>query len=206
QSVGWSVARPNLSLVKLAALPRSWRLSSMGFTWSRAHARALLSWILLAGIVGGGRPAQAHGREGEPRTSAPAEIQVLEVGQPIEGEVAGDRSRFYQVTLAAGQYMDVVWELRRSAPLLSRLSGPDGERLYERDAGKHDGREGILWIAEKPGDYRIQFATVAPDRPASYVVRLVALRAAAPDDRLRVRAQELSRAAHELASGTEASK
>jgi len=169
---------------------------------SRANARALLT-LLLAGILGG-RPARAYGREGEPRTPAPAKIQVLEVGQPLQGEVAGDRSSFYQVTLSAGQFMDVVWELGDPSALRSRLSGPDGERLFERNAG--DGRDGVMWIAEKPGEYRIELAAVSPDTPpASYTVSLAARREATPDDHLRIRAQRLSRAGHELIGGTEAS-
>src|SRR5262245_31434308 len=173
---------------------------------SRTRACRLLPSLLLAGIVGGVRPAHADGRDAGSPTPAPEKIQVLEVGRPVEGEVVGDGSRFYQVTLAAGQYMDVVWELHGSSLLLSRLLGPDGERLFERN-GTGGGRLGIMWIAEKPGDYQVQLAAVSPDRPpATYAVKLVALRDATPDDHLRIRAQELSRAAHELFGGTDASR
>jgi CHAT domain-containing protein/tetratricopeptide (TPR) repeat protein len=135
-----------------------------------------------------------------------AAVQVLPFDRSIEGEVAGRPSRSYRVTLAAGQFLDVVWQLRGTSPVRSRLLGPDGERLLERNGAESEGRDGFMWIAEQAGDYRVELAAVAPDMPsAPYSIRLVALRPATAEDRVRLQADGLCREAHRLSRGTERS-
>jgi CHAT domain-containing protein/lipopolysaccharide biosynthesis regulator YciM len=143
-------------------------------------------------------------RQGAESNTLPAraEAQVLEVGQPIEKEVAGDQSHLYRVTLAPGQYMDVSVELLGIAPVTSRLLGPEGERLIDSE-----GRTSVSWIAEKAGDHRLEIAAIAPDMPpARYAVKLTAVREATADDRRRIVAGRLFREAEDLAKGTEASR
>src|SRR5215475_9440611 len=56
----------------------------------------------------------------------------LELGKPIERELAGGQSHAYQITLAAGQYLDVVVE-QRGIDVVATLSGPDGKQIAEFD-------------------------------------------------------------------------
>ena len=61
------------------------------------------------------------------------EFQALEVGKPIERELAGGQAHSYQLSLAAGQFLDAVVE-QKGIDVVVTLFGPDGKKLIEVDS------------------------------------------------------------------------
>ncbi len=118
------------------------------------------------------------------------EARLLEPGKPIEREIAGGQSHFYRLTLAAGQYLYVVAE-QRGIDLVAAAFGPDGKKLVEMDSPNlSHGPEPIRLIAAVAGEYRLEVrATDERATATRYEVRIEELRAATPQDELRVSAQ-----------------
>src|SRR5262245_39192359 len=52
------------------------------------------------------------------------DVRVLELGKPIERELAGGQAHFYQIALPVGQFLHVVVD-QRSIVVVVTLFGPD---------------------------------------------------------------------------------
>ncbi len=112
------------------------------------------------------------------------DVRLLEMGKPIERELAGGQSHLYKITLAAGQYLNVVVE-QRGVDVVVTLLGPDAKKLIEVDSpnGTH-GPEPVSWIVETAGIYRLEVRSLEKDaKPGRYEARIVELRAAMDRDR-----------------------
>lgn len=99
-------------------------------------------------------PQAAAFAQDKPLTAAPSnqEASTLEPGRPIERELAGGQSHAYQVTLRAGQYLNVVVE-QRGIDVVEVLFGPDGSQLLEVDGySGARGLETVTWIATADGN------------------------------------------------------
>ncbi len=109
----------------------------------------------------------------------------LELGKPIERELAGGQKHRYQITLAEGQYASVVVE-QRGIDIVARVLGPDGKQIAEFDDElRPQGREKPELVAVSSGGYTLDIVAKRQDAPAgSYEVRLAELRAATETDRL----------------------
>src|SRR5689334_9622341 len=62
-----------------------------------------------------------------------ADVRNLEMGRPVERELAGGESHVYQIQLAAGQYLGAVVE-QRGIDVAVTVSAPDGKPLMEVDS------------------------------------------------------------------------
>src|SRR5690242_5353410 len=79
----------------------------------------------------------------------------LEPGKPVERELSGGQSHSYKITMASGQYLQVVVE-QRGIDVAVALFTPGGKEIDEADSEKSfEGAETISVIAEAPGAYRI---------------------------------------------------
>src|SRR5262245_16891409 len=93
--------------------------------------RATLAGLCVAGIVySAGAADNLNIKQAGQATQQ--EAMPLELGKPIERELAGGQSHAYQITLAAGQYLNVVVE-QRGIDVVVTLFGPDDEKVIEVD-------------------------------------------------------------------------
>jgi hypothetical protein len=79
-------------------------------------------------------------------------VTRLEVGKPIEREIAGGRSHTYQLSLPEDQYARVGFE-HRGVDLVVRLLGADGTVHVETESHGRDGREVLEFTAEGVAPY-----------------------------------------------------
>jgi CHAT domain-containing protein/Tfp pilus assembly protein PilF len=114
----------------------------------------------------------------------PQEAMPLELGKPIERELAGGQSHAYQITLAAGQYLNVVIE-QRSIDAVVALFGPDGKQIAEYDDEYwNKGQEMVSQVAEASGSYRLEVKPKQKEATVGrYEIRATELRAATEKDR-----------------------
>jgi len=119
-----------------------------------------------------------------------ADGRVLLPGTAIERQLSGSRSDTYEVTLKAGQFVDIVVN-QRGVDVAMTISGPDGKQLAEVDGpnGMH-GPERLVLIAETAGVYRLVVHPYRDTGPAGrYEIKIEALREATSADRIHVDAQ-----------------
>ncbi len=130
------------------------------------------------------------------------EAMPLELGKPIERELAGGQSHSYQITLAAGQYLNVMVE-QRGIDVVVVLFGPDGKRIAEFDREpRSQGQETVSQIADVLGSYRLE---VKPSQKVAvagrYEIRVGELRAATDQDRTLQEARNVSVESSRLSRG-----
>jgi tetratricopeptide (TPR) repeat protein len=121
------------------------------------------------------------------------DITALELGKPVERELAGGDVHSYRLTLAAGQFCHVVVD-QRGIDVAVALYGPDGERIVEVDSpNDKNGPEPVSLVAEASGSYRLEVRSREKNaRTGRYEVKIEELRAATPRDKSRVDAQKAS--------------
>jgi tetratricopeptide (TPR) repeat protein len=117
----------------------------------------------------------------------------LELGKPIERELAGGQSHAYQITLAAGQYLNVIVE-QRGIDVVARLQGPDGKLIFEFDSELRKlGQEPVSQVAEIVGNYQLNVVAKEKNAPTGrYEIRVVELRAAIESDQALQEARKLN--------------
>jgi len=131
------------------------------------------------------------------------DIHPLAFGAPLERELAGGQTHQYQVTLSAGQYLQVT-VAQRGIDVVLKVMGPDGQQLLESDGpGGAQSIETAALVAETAGAYRLIINARAKDAPAArYEVRVTEPRAATQRDRNEAAAQrQLEEGARLLAQG-----
>src|SRR5262249_21571250 len=119
-------------------------------------------------------------------------LRRLELGKPIERELAGGQSHDYQLTLADGQYVNLVVD-QRGIDVVVKLFGPDGKAIMEFDSeSRAQGHESVSVVAEAGGSYRLSVQRKL-NRAAGgrYEIRIEALRVATDDDRALYEASKL---------------
>ena len=112
------------------------------------------------------------------------DVRLLELGKPIEREVAGGQSHFYQIALTADQYLRVE-VAQRGVNVILELFDPAGMKLTEVDNARgKQGSELLTFIAEVSGNYRIQISVAEKNAPAGrYEVKVIALKVPTADER-----------------------
>ncbi len=119
------------------------------------------------------------------------DARAIEPGKPIEREIVGGESHFYLLTLAAGQYAQVIIDQRRINIAVSAFA-PDGQKIAEADLFAIGDSEAISLVAETSTSYRLE--VLAPDKAAprgSYEIKIYELRAATEQDKNLIAAQKL---------------
>jgi CHAT domain-containing protein/uncharacterized protein HemY len=123
----------------------------------------------------------------------------LELGKPVDGQLRGGESHFFQYVVKAGHFARVEVE-RRNVDVSISLFAPDG-KLVVKVNGK-DGRlwrEAISYIAPKNGLYKLQIEGYQKTTEGgSYTVKLAVLRRATTGDRKRLVADLHFNAGQEL--------
>lgn len=126
-------------------------------------------------------------------------IQQLELGKPIERELAGSGFHDYQLTLTANQYLYLVVD-QRGIDVVVKLFGPDGKQIIEVDSPNGtQGPEPLSLIIDVSGSYRLQVSSLEGNAaPGRYVLRVEELRKATSQDRDRFAAQRAFAAGENL--------
>ncbi|MBL8204136.1 MAG: CHAT domain-containing protein [Blastocatellia bacterium] len=134
--------------------------------------RSVFSGLVLLSILGGIFDVQATSFQGQ-------ELPSLEIGKPIERELAGGQSHVYQLSLAAGQYLHIVTE-QRGIDVVIAWFGPNGKKLIEVDSPNGtQGPEPLTWTTESSGNYRLEIRSLEKDaKTGRYEIQIVALRTA----------------------------
>jgi CHAT domain-containing protein/Tfp pilus assembly protein PilF len=150
------------------------------------------------------RPQQAeHSLSQQPAVAAPAtqEVTSLELGRTIARELSGGQEHSYQITLAKGQYANLVVE-QRGIDLIVQQLGSDGKAIVDFDAEIRDqGEEKIEVVADTAGSYRLLVKAKYPRLPAGrYEIRLVDTRIPTEEDRLLYEARRKETASRQLAA------
>ena len=159
---------------------------------------ASLTFMLLAALlflpgtasaigVGSGPGMEQTSAISSPAGQGESDVQELELGKPIERELAGGQHHSYHVTLASGQFLHAVVEPHGIAVSL-RLFAPDGKSMMELSivAGAS---EPLYLVAKEQGIYHIEIRSPESAAAASYQVKIEELRVATPQDTNRALAQ-----------------
>src|SRR5215813_7937167 len=111
-------------------------------------------------------------------------VRRIEPGQPIERELAGGQSHTYQLTLADGQFVNLVVD-QRGIDVVVKLLGPDGKPIMEFDSeSRAQGQESVSLVAEAAGSYQLSVQPKLNNAAAGrYEIRIEALRVATDNDR-----------------------
>ena len=168
---------------------------------SLALASAIVGWSLTVVVASDGS-AGLLPQDLVPSPSGPApaiqgsvakqeEITTLELGKPIEQELAGGQKRRYQIALDKGQMASVIVE-PRTIDLTLRLLDAHGTVQVAAESQPGQGQDVLEFVAEKSGAYQMQLEPTYPKAPAGkYRVRIDAVRTASERDLVLYEARRL---------------
>src|SRR6185295_5456667 len=119
----------------------------------------------------------------------------LELGKPIERELAGGNLHVYAINLTAGQYLSVI-VTQRGIDVVVTLLAPDGKQLMEIDSPNGtQGPKPVSLLAKTTGTHRLQVRSLENGAaPGRYEVKVEALRVATPREKLDSEAKDLAKA------------
>src|SRR5215510_114688 len=134
-------------------------------------------------------PKEPHSNEARQNDQ---QVQRLELGKPVERELAGGQSHSYQLSLDAGQYVKLVIE-QRGIDVMAQLSGPDGKLITEFNSeSRNQGQETVEQVAEAAGSYKLKVRPMQEGAAAgNYEIRIEEVRSATDIDRALQQAREL---------------
>lgn len=141
----------------------------------------VLLWLLTLSVLAG--TLAAKGQQG---------IPLLQVGKPVERDLAGGQAHSYSVALASGQYIHVVVE-QRGIDVVVRLFGPAGNQLAETDSlNGTQGPESVFFSATQTGAHRLEVRPLNNEvATGRYEVRIEESRTARDTDKERIQAEAL---------------
>lgn len=166
----------------------------------RRLAQLIITLLLTVQLVFVVQPLQANALSAN-SIQEPKDLRQLELGKPVERQLAGGESHFYQVALVSDQYLDLVVE-QKGIDVIVILTAPDGKRISETDSPNGtSGPESIRAIIETEGRYQLEIRSLEKEAKAGrYEVKIVDLRVATDKDRnwveairLHVESENLSR-------------
>src|SRR6185503_9012954 len=80
-------------------------------------------------------------------------VRQLELGKPVETQLAGGQIHYYQAALKKDQYMRIMVD-QRGLNILLKVFGPDNQEVAEAtEPHSTDGSESLSIIAETAGVY-----------------------------------------------------
>jgi hypothetical protein len=115
--------------------------------------------------------------------TAVAQNQTLQLGNPIERQLAGGETHTYTLTLEENTYVQVVIE-QRGIDVVVRVFSTANKSLGEYDTPNGDnGPENVSFTATEAGTYRITVTPLNQDQPTAvasgrYQIKLVEMRPA----------------------------
>jgi CHAT domain-containing protein/Tfp pilus assembly protein PilF len=121
-----------------------------------------------------------------------AEITTLEIGKPVQRELAGLEEHHYQVSLTEQQYAHAVIT-QRGVDVVVQLVGPDGKLILEFDnESRTEGEEKIDMVTTSAGNYQLLVKAKYPKLAAGrYEIQWIEARIATDNDRLLDEARRL---------------
>ena len=157
---------------------RSHQSTHSTYSISGLISRSLLLLLTLSLLAG---PVAAQNEK---------DLPVLELGKPIERELAGGQAHDYRLTLTAGQFLYVTVE-QRGIDVVASLVAPDGKKLIEMDSPNGtQGPEPVMLVAEASGRYRLEVRSLEKNAAVGrYEVRIEELHLATGRDRSLIAAQ-----------------
>jgi CHAT domain-containing protein/Tfp pilus assembly protein PilF len=167
-----------------------------------AHIAVILSALLMLEPCGITEIAFAQGPESPVGVQGEKDASQLEVGRPIEREMAGGQLHSYRITTISGQYLQVAID-QRGIDVAVALFAPDGKKVGEVNGTRlFVGSETMSAIAEAAGTYRIEVRSLEKTAsPGCYEIKIEDLREATTEDRYRVAAGTVFREAEQLQGG-----
>src|SRR5262245_19807925 len=194
-----------LSALMLLCVPTS-TLQSCGLYSIRWTP--LMTILLRVGTpaVTGLRPVAPHAQApSSERGAAPSAQESISLvpGKPVERELSGGKSHFYEITMTSGQYLQVIVS-QKGIDALVALFTPDGKKIGEVDGERTTvGSETISAIAEAAGACRIEVRSAEKAaQTGRYEIKIEELREATAEDKYRVAAESLYREGEQLRQGT----
>lgn len=194
--------RKPIRRTSIGALSFTVFLASLALVWSPAYrciAAGLPSqWTNTATRVSNAEAGELKAGERLERQTVlfslqgDKDVRSLDMGKPIEREIAGGEVHTYEVSVSAGQYLYVVVD-EKGANIVARLFAPDGKLVIEVDTliAKVPVPEHVTWIAETSGTYRLEVVTRKKEAPKrGYAISLKDLRDATAQDRVRILAEQ----------------
>jgi hypothetical protein len=125
------------------------------------------------------------------------QLPLLSDGQH---SLKGGESHSYRINLTAGQFLNALVE-QQGIDVEVALFNPDGSPIAVTDSPNgRFGSEPIVLIAAASGEHRVEIRSPGPAKPASYQIRIQALREATPDDKHYVAAERAFEEAQKLRS------
>jgi CHAT domain-containing protein len=124
---------------------------------------------------------------------------LLEVGKPVQRQLAGGQSHSYIFRLQAGRFAHVVAD-QRGIDIVLVIFSPDNKRLASIDRWSDlQGEESISVVAERTGTYRVEVRSESKDAlPGSYELKLLDVREPTTVDLKRIAAERSYAAGDEL--------
>ncbi|MGH9799600.1 MAG: tetratricopeptide repeat protein, partial [Blastocatellia bacterium] len=116
------------------------------------------------------------------------DVHALEVGKPIERELAGGQTHIYQLPLEANQFAHVLVD-QRGIDVKITLTMPGSSQIIADSQNGDYGHEPVLWIAPVAGVYLLELS--AQKGIGRYQINLVALQAATQKERTLAQAFKL---------------
>ncbi len=161
---------------------------------------ALAAIVLLACYTLSCQPVEDPDPESGSDSPEGSLVSVLEMGQPIEREIAPGEVHFYALDLRADHFIEVVVD-QRGIDVVTTLFDPRGEavaRSIDRPIGGH-GYEPLLGLVVQQGIYQIEVRSFN-ENPGKgiYQVNVADLRKATASDRARVDAAKAVERGEEL--------
>src|SRR5262245_36490323 len=107
----------------------------------------------------------------------------LEVGKPVDRQMAGGQFHEYRLPLSAGEYLRLVVE-QLGIDVVAAVFDPEGKEICRIDSQNGTrGPEKVYLIAKSSGSYRLEVrATEKDSAPGRYQAKIEALRIPTPQD------------------------
>jgi CHAT domain-containing protein/Tfp pilus assembly protein PilF len=165
-------------------------LSNRRRRWSRLSFLFLI--LLISLLIQSANSLQVHGQQAK-SVSDPED--TLELGKPIERDIAGGQTQSYKVKLSKDQFADLSIQ-RRGIDVVEQLLAPDG-KVYARFAAewRSNVTESVGFVADTSGIYQLDIKAPVRGSTGSYEIRIAEIRAATDPDRWLNEAHRLSTAA-----------
>src|SRR5262245_17400719 len=144
----------------------------------------LCRWFLVLFAAG----CIATGLLGQAGRAPSSESTQLELGNTIEGQLAGGQSHEYHFTVQAGQYVRVLVE-QHSINVTIACFGPNGRELVVADSFEIGDAESAELISEDGGSYRLRVTASEMHAPSGrYAITLRDIEPAKEQHKMRIAA------------------
>ncbi len=132
------------------------------------------------------------------------ETILLKLNIPVSQEFKNDEQYFYSITAKEKEIVEIICE-QKGVDIELAAFAPNGEKLSVTNAPTgFFGRETLVFIAQEPGDYRLELKSSRPGNIAgSYTILYNGEYLANENDGWRSAAMKLSGESREILSGSE---